>query len=94
MKELLLNELRKMPALMRLGLAVLLAGGALDVLFHAAPASWTPILEIVLGEHGALAHLVTLAGMVVTLIGVFRGNPRALLARRPTSVRQRSAYME
>jgi hypothetical protein len=58
------------PPLMRVGLLILVAGGTLDLLYHAAPMAWAMELDQYLGEHGAGAHVVTLVGMVVTLLGL------------------------
>ena len=69
----LAKEFVRMPVLMRWGLVVFALGGSLDLLYHSAPASWTPSVELCLGRDGLLAHLVTLLGMVVTMLGVFSG---------------------
>ncbi len=67
------REFLEMPRLMQLGLVILVVGGALDILFHASPSAWTPSIEAYLGPDGYYAHLVTLAGMVTTLVGLFAG---------------------
>ncbi len=64
------QELAGLPVLMRLGLLVLVAGGALDVVYHTAPQAWMGTLNLYLGYEGARAHLVTFIGMVLTLAGV------------------------
>ncbi len=79
------NEFDLMPWLMRLGLVILVIGGALDIAFHASPASWIPLLEPVLGKEGYNAHLVTLVGMIITLIGLFVGIWSIHLRRAHTS---------
>ena len=61
----------ELPGLMRLGVLILATGGALDLLYHAAPLGWAVQLDSYLGIHGAGAHLVTLLGMIVTLLGLF-----------------------
>jgi hypothetical protein len=35
----------ELPGLMRLGVLILAAGGALDLLYHAAPHAWASALE-------------------------------------------------
>ena len=66
-----------LPGLMRLGMLTLAAGGAADLLYHAAPVGWAVYLGRYLGMHGAGAHVLTLLGMVVTLLGL-------LVRRAPT----------
>jgi hypothetical protein len=73
----------ELPGLMRLGVLILAIGGALDLLYHAAPPGWAMQLDGYLGSDGVGAHLLTLLGMVVTLLGLF--------ARRASA---RSAHIE
>jgi hypothetical protein len=60
-----------LPRVMRLGLLILVIGGTLDLLYHAAPPGWAMRLDGYLGADGVGAHLLTLLGMVVTLLGLF-----------------------
>lgn len=82
-----LGDFTELPRLMQLGLFIFAVGGALGVVYHAAPLAWTTMIDIYLGHDGLLAHLVTLAGMIVTMAGVFLGRPaRAPRAQsRPTA---------
>jgi hypothetical protein len=61
----------ELPGLMRLGVLLLAIGGTLDLLYHAAPPGWAMQLDVVVGSEGVIAHLMTLFGMVVTLVGLF-----------------------
>jgi hypothetical protein len=61
----------ELPGLMRVGVLILVIGGTMDVLYHAAPPVWAIQLDVVLGPEGVAAHLMTLFGMVVTLLGLF-----------------------
>jgi hypothetical protein len=61
----------ELPGLMRVGVLILVIGGALDVLYHAAPPVWAIQLDVVLGPEAVVAHLMTLFGMVVMLVGLF-----------------------
>src|SRR4051794_4964649 len=61
----------ELPRLMRLGVLLLAIGGTLDVLYHGAPPGWAVQLDVVVGLDGVVAHLLTLFGMVVTLVGLF-----------------------
>ena len=65
----------ELPSLMCLGVLILAIGGALDLLYHTAPPGWAMQLDGYLGTDGVGAHLLTLLGMVVTLLGLFA--PRA-----------------
>ncbi len=66
-----LNELAELPRLMRVGLVVFMIGAVLDLLYHVAPESWSNDLSMFLGREGDVGHIVTLAGMLLILIGVF-----------------------
>jgi hypothetical protein len=70
----------ELPGLMRLGVLILAVGGTLDVLYHAAPPVWAIQLDVVLGPNGVIAHLMTLFGMVVTLVGLFAHRASARVA--------------
>jgi hypothetical protein len=70
----------ELPRVMRLGLLILVIGGLLDLLYHAAPPGWAMRLDGYLGADGVGAHLLTLLGMVVTLLGLFAHRPRARVA--------------
>ena len=75
----------ELPGLMRLGVLILVIGGALDVLYHTAPPVWAIQLEVVLGPEGVIAHLMTLIGMVVTLVGLFARRASARVAQAEVS---------
>jgi hypothetical protein len=51
-----------LPRVMLVGLLILVIGGTLDLLYHAAPPRWTMQLCRYLGADGVGAHLVTLFG--------------------------------
>jgi hypothetical protein len=59
-----------MPRLMQVGLVVVGLGGAADVLHHALPVAALDLAPY-LGHEGGVAHAVTFAGMVVTMLGLF-----------------------
>jgi hypothetical protein len=67
----------ELPGLMRLGVLILAIGGTLDVLYHAAPPGSAIQLDVVLGSEAVVAHLTTLFGMVMTLLGLFAHRARA-----------------
>jgi hypothetical protein len=71
----------ELPGLMRLGVLILVIGGTLDVLYHTAPPVWAIQLDVVLGPDGVIAHLMTLFGMVVTLVGLFARRASARIAQ-------------
>jgi hypothetical protein len=60
-----------LPALMRIGLLIVLAGGALDILYHVLPAHSTAIVDTYLGQGAWFIHLVALVGMATTMVGIF-----------------------
>jgi len=71
----------ELPGPMRLGVLILVIGAALDVLYHAAPPGWAMQLDGYLGSEGVGAHLLTLLGMVVTLLGLFARRASARIAQ-------------
>ncbi len=52
------------PVLMRVGLGIFAVGGLADVVYHAVPAGSLP------GPGMFWAHLVTLVGMILTMLGI------------------------
>jgi hypothetical protein len=80
MVQRIFNLFLELPGLMRLGVLIVVVGGALDLLYHAAPPWWAMRLDVVLGADGAGAHLLTLCGMVVTLVGLFAYRASARIA--------------
>jgi hypothetical protein len=68
----LLTDFAALPALMRVGLLLFALGAGFDVLYHAAPAADAALLETFLGNGGYWAHLLTLAGMLISVIGLFK----------------------
>jgi hypothetical protein len=70
----------ELPGLMRVGVLILVIGGALDLLYHVAPPEWAIQLDVVLGPEAVVAHLMTLFGMIVTLVGLFAHRASARVA--------------
>ena len=84
----------ELPGLMRLGVLILVIGGGLDVLYHAAPPGWAIQLDVVLGPDGVIAHLMTLFGMVVTLLGLVARRASAGVAQAEVSPSERRSAIE
>jgi hypothetical protein len=63
----MLVTLRRLPLLVCLGTAVLLLGAAGDFAFHLSNGA---VAGALVGADGYRAHLVTLAGMVISVIGL------------------------
>ena len=61
----MLAALRSLPPLVRVGFALVLLGGVVDTTYHLAPQR-AGVMEWA----GLAGHLVTLAGMVVAVVGV------------------------
>ncbi len=59
-----------LPGILQVGLIVFALGAALDIVFHIAPAGWSSVLRLILGQDGHIAHLVTFAGMVIIVVGI------------------------
>ncbi len=66
------TEFTALPTIMRVGLLVFALGAGFDILYHAAPASDAALLETFLGHGGYWVHVLTLAGMLVSVIGLFK----------------------
>ena len=83
-----------LPGLMRLGVLMVAAGGASDLLYHAAPLAWAMPLDTYLGRHGAGAHVLTLLGMIVTLLGLFVRRVPIQVARAVSAPPERRSSIE
>ena len=53
-----------------IGLLIVTAGAAGDVLYHTLPADLSSDLNLLLGADGGRAHVLTLAGMLLTVAGL------------------------
>jgi hypothetical protein len=83
-----------LPRLMRLGLLILVIGGTLDLLYHAAPPGWAMRLDGYLGADGVGAHLLTLLGMVVMLLSLFARRAGAGVAHVEVTVSEGRSTIE
>ncbi len=90
----LLRECAGLPGLMQFGLPVFAIGSLLDVLYHTAPLAWIETMDSYLGADGFLAHLVTLVGMVLTMLGVFTGKSSARAERKRSLQTERRRPIE
>ncbi len=79
-----------LPTVMRMGVLILTAAGTSDLLYHAAPLAWAIDLDRYLGVHGAGAHVVTLLGMVVTLLGLLIRRASVQIAHVPDATSERT----
>ncbi len=61
----MLSSLRSLPPLVRAGFVIVLLGGVVDTTYHLAPHA-----RGLMAWAGLAGHLVTLAGMVVAVVGV------------------------
>jgi len=94
MRQRIFVQFMGLPRVMQLGLLILIIGGTLDLLYHAAPPGWAMQLGRYLGADGAGAHLVTLLGMVVTLLGLFVHRPRAGVGHVEVTPSERRSAIE
>jgi hypothetical protein len=62
------REFTELPSLVRFGFVVVVAGGVIDLGYHLLLAGSGGGVDRV----GYAGHLVTLAGMLVSMVGVFR----------------------
>ena len=83
-----------LPRVMRLGLLILVIGGTLDLVYHAAPPGWAMWLDGYLGTDGVGAHLVTLLGMVVMLLGLFARRASVQIAHVADTASERRSSIE
>ncbi len=61
----MLSALRSLPPLVRAGFVIVLLGGVVDTTYHLGPGRTG-----LMAWAGLAGHLVTLAGMVVAVVGV------------------------
>lgn len=81
----IIGEVASIPGLINVGLCFFALGTVLDLVYHAAPPTWVPTLDIYLGRQGAMPHLITLLGIVTTLAGLAAAGLAA--RRRPMRAR-------
>jgi hypothetical protein len=77
--------LGNLPFLAIVGIAVMVAGGVLDVIVHLGPAHDHATGGAHLEEH--MAHLIGMVGMVITWAGVVGDGIRRQLRRSPAEGR-------
>lgn len=65
-----LAKCRVLPPLPLLGLSILVVGGAIDLVAHTVPASWLGLSPGVLAALAEAGHLVSFAGMALTIAGL------------------------
>jgi hypothetical protein len=75
---------------MRLGLLIVGAGGALDLLYHALPMQAAAIADTYVGQGAWSMHLVALVGMALTIIGIFAGRNRLKTSQIQRTTTERS----
>ena len=68
--EALANRIRDLTPLVRVGLAIVLVGACADLAFHLLASTWPSALHAVFGADGLRAHLLTLVGMLVAVLGL------------------------
>ena len=69
------DELVHMPRLLRAGLMVFAASGAIDLVYHSAPINVQESLSPYLGHEAHAVHVMIFIGMLLILIGVFATRP-------------------
>lgn len=84
--ENLLRHVRRIPALLLIGVALMAVGGAADVVAHLVVPADAHYAHRVMGGDptGHVAHLIGLAGMVLVLAGVVMHGVRST-RRRPAA---------
>ncbi len=70
-------RLRAVPPILALGVVVFGLGSLADVFYHAAPATWLPVIETYLGADGELAHLTLFVGMTIIVAALVQAGLRA-----------------
>jgi hypothetical protein len=64
------QHVRGLAPLLLVGPALILAGAAADLAFHLLAQPLSPTLAALIGANGVRAHLLTLIGMLVTVLGL------------------------
>jgi len=77
----IIGEVASLPGLTNVGLCFFALGMVLDLVYHAAPPTWVPTLDTYLGRQGAMPHLITLLGVVTTLVAGLAARSRPRPAR-------------
>jgi len=79
---------------MRIGLLIVVASGALDLLYHTLPPQWAATVDLYLGRDGWPLHLVALLGMATTLVGIVAGRFSLHADRMRHAATERSSASE
>ena len=64
------NRIRELTPTVQAGLALVLLGAGADLAFHVLGPVWPAALGAVFGADGFRAHLLTLVGMLVAVLGL------------------------
>ena len=75
-------------------LLIVLAGGALDLLYHTLPLQWAATVDMYLGHNGWPLHVVALIGMATTLVGIFAGRLSLYSGHKRHAETERSSAIE
>ncbi len=70
-----------MLKLVRIGLYALFVGVLMEVIYYTAPVNHSPLYEMIFGPSGLYSHLVTGAGIVLSMF-VLLPSPRPSPARQ------------
>ncbi len=71
----------KLLRLVHIGLYTLLVGVCLDLVYHTAPEAWGNTLDQVFGPGGLYAHIITGAGMILSMLVLLVDPSRTPLKR-------------
>lgn len=77
-----------LPVLMRLGFVAFAMGGVGDLLLHVAPVEWHAATAGYGGAGEYVFHLITVAGMCMTVLGVLTFRLRVYAPVRAAEVRE------
>jgi hypothetical protein len=83
-----------LPGFMCIGLLIVVAGGALDLLYHTLPHQWAATVDLYLGLNGWPLHVVAMMGMATTLVGIFAGRSSLHAGRKRHAQTERSSAIE
>ncbi len=68
--------------LVKIGLYLLFAGAAMELVYHTAPGAYQNTFDAVLGPDGMYAHIITGAGILMSMLVLYRAPEKRVRIKR------------
>ncbi len=71
-----------MIKLVKIGLYLIFAGSAMELVYHTAPGAYQSLFDAVLGPGGMYAHIVTAVGILMSMLVLYRTPEKKVRIKR------------